>query len=328
VRIESWSGKAPSRGVIAASIALLIALWAFNFIAGKIGLQYFPPLALASLRVVLAGTVMLPIYLVCSRLPAFSEAARFRRQGLTARDLWTFSYLGFFGVTANQMCFTVGLAFTSVSHSALIVGLGPIYILVLAVLFRLEHATWHKAVGMTIALLGIAVLASENGISIHSASLAGDAITMTGSIGFSIYVVLGKRVAQKYDTLTMTAFNHFAGALIVLPLAIYEATILAWARHANQPAGLPWRAWAALLYMAIFSSALAYVFYFWLLRYLEASQLAAFTYLLPVTATILGILWLGEKGSWSQLLGGALALGGVYWIESGRESVVKDNSAP
>jgi drug/metabolite transporter (DMT)-like permease len=42
--------------------------------------------------------------------------------------------------------------------------------------------------------------------------------------------------------------------------------------------------------------------------------------LLPVLATILGILTLGEKGSWMQLVGGGLALGGVYWIESGRKS--------
>jgi drug/metabolite transporter (DMT)-like permease len=41
---------------------------------------------------------------------------------------------------------------------------------------------------------------------------------------------------------------------------------------------------------------------------------------LPVLATILGILVLGEKGSWRQVLGGGLALGGVYWIESGREA--------
>jgi drug/metabolite transporter (DMT)-like permease len=231
-----------------------------------------------------------------------------------------FFYLGFFGVTVNQICFTVGLHFTSVSHAAVIVGLGPLYILILAVLFRLERANGHKVVGMLIALIGIAVLASENGISVHSASLEGDAITMTGSIGFAVYVVLGKRLAGKYDTLTMTAFNHFAGALLVLPLAIMEARNLVIGGRWR----LPWQAWAAILYMAIFGSALAYVFYFWLLRYLEASQLSAFTYLLPVLATLLGILWLGERGSWGQVLGGVLALGGVYWIESGRTPSVGD----
>jgi len=81
-----------------------------------------------------------------------------------------------------------------------------------------------------------------------------------------------------------------------------------------------------LLYMAVFSSALAYVFYFWLLRYLEASQLSAFTYLLPVLATILGIVWLGEKGSWTQVLGAVMSLGGVYWTESGRAAVVRANT--
>jgi drug/metabolite transporter (DMT)-like permease len=323
VQIESPSGRAPSRIVIAASIALLIVVWAVNFIAAKIGLLYFPPLALASFRVVLAGAFMVPVYFGCSRLPVFAEASNLRRHGFAARDFWIFLYLGFFGVTINQICFTTGLHFTSISHAAVIVGMGPIYILVLAVLLRLERATGHKVIGMLIALLGIAVLASENGISVHSASLEGDAITMTGSIGFAMYVVLGKRVAGKYDTLTMTAFNHFAGALIVLPLAIYEAANLY--RAGNWP--LPWQAWAAVLYMAIFSSALAYVFYFWLLRYLEASQLSAFTYLLPVLATILGILWLGEKGSWSQVLGGVIALGGVYWIESGRAPAVTDTTA-
>jgi len=322
VKIESSTGRSPSRPVIAASIVILVVVWAGNFIAAKIGLLYLPPLAMASFRVVLAGAVMIPVYLSCLRLSAFAEAAEFRRRGFVAGDFWAFVYLGFFGVTVNQMCFTMGLHFTSVSHSAVIVGLSPIYILVLAVLFRLERATAHKAVGMLIALAGVAVLASENGISTHSPSIEGDAITMAGSVGFAIYGVLGKRVAGKYDTLTMTAFTHFAGALIVLPLAIHEGRALYMAGHWNQS----WRVWVALLYMAAFSSALAYVFYFWLLRYLEASQLSAFTYLLPVLATILGIAWLGEKGSWTQVLGALMSLGGVCWIESGRQTVVKANT--
>ena len=323
MKIASPTGRTPGRPAIAAAIGILVVVWAVNFIAAKIGLRYLPPLAMASFRVVLAGVVMVPVYFSCLRLRAFAEAAALRRRGFAIGDFWTFLYLGFFGVTMNQMCFTIGLYFTHVSHSAVIVGLGPIYILLLAVLFRLERATWHKVMGMLIALGGIAVLASETGIG-QSASIEGDAITMAGSIGFAIYVVLGKRVAEQYDTLTMTAFNHFAGALLVLPAAIHEI----WALTAAGLWHQPWRGWAAVVYMAVFSSALAYVFYFWLLRYLEASQLAAFTYLLPVLATILGILWLGEKGSWSQVLGGFMALGGVYWIESSRVPVVKANTVP
>src|SRR5262249_5841376 len=132
----------------------------------------------------------------------------------------------------------------------------------------------------------------------------------------------GKRVAGKYDTLTVTAFTHFAGALIVLPLAIWEARALYMAGHWGQP----WQVWSALLYMAVFSSALAYVVFFLLLRYLGASQFSAFTHLLPVLATIFGIAWLGEKGWWTQVLGAVMSLGGVYWTESGRAAVVKANT--
>jgi drug/metabolite transporter (DMT)-like permease len=306
---------------MAAAIAFVVVVWAFNFIAAKIGLRYLPPLTMASFRVTLAGLSMVPAYLVCSRWPAFADARPTRSQGLTRRDLWTFAYLGFFGVVVNQMCFTMGLRYTSVSHAAVIVGMGPIYTLILAVLFRLERATWHKVVGMAIALVGIAVLASENGISARSPSLLGDAITMSGSIGFATYAVLGKRVAGRYDALTMVAFNHFAGAIIILPVALRQARQLG---PFSRWRAIPWPAWAAVVFMAVFSSALAYLLYFWLLRYLEASQLSAFTYLLPVLAVILGILLLGERGSLMQIIGGILALGGVYWVESGRESPVNN----
>jgi drug/metabolite transporter (DMT)-like permease len=324
VLVESSKGRAPSRPVIASLIGVVVVIWAINFIAAKIGLRSFPPLTMASFRVCAAGVVMIPFYLCVRRLrlAAFAEAAPARNRGFTWRDVWTFLYLGFFGVSVNQFCFTLGLHYTSVSHSAVIVGMGPIYTLILAVLLRLERATWHKAVGMAIAFTGIAVLASEHGISAHSASLLGDVITMTGSVGFAIYAVLGKRVAGEYDALTMTAYNHFAGALVLLPLAVHQA----WMLHAvGNWRAVPWQAWAAILYMGLFGSAVAYLLYYWLLRYLEASQLSAFTYLLPVLATILGILTLGEKGSWMQLVGGALALGGVYWTESSRASRLAAN---
>jgi len=320
VIVETYSGRTPGRIVLGACIALVIVIWAVNFIAAKIGLRTLPAATLASFRVVLAGAVMLPFYRFCSRLPAFAEAVESRRRKFTFGDLWTFLYMGFFGVVMNQVCFTVGLRYTSVSHAAVIVGMGPIYTLILAVLLQLEQATWRKAIGMAIAFAGIAVLASENGISKHSPSVLGDAITMTGSIGFAMYVVLGKRLGGRYDPLTMTAFSHYAGAVMVLPVAIYRAVLLGSAGEWRAIAGT---GWAAMLYMAIFSSAVAYVFYFWLLRYLEASQLSAFTYLLPVVASILGIVWLGEKGSWGQVLGGVLALSGVYWIESGRAESAK-----
>jgi drug/metabolite transporter (DMT)-like permease len=331
VQITSPTGRTPSRAAITISLVFVLAVWALNFLVVKLGLRYLPALAFASFRVVAAGLFMVLVALICARLPIFREShatnvipndtddphSSFTGHSLpvTGRDLFVFAYLGLFGVTINQFCFTLGLRYTNVTHSSIIVGLAPIYTLTLAVLFRVERLTFAKASGMAIAFTGVALLASSAGISHHSPTLLGDAITMGGSLGFAMYVVLGKRVAARYNPLTTTTWNFIFGALLLLPVAILQARAIGFPQNLRI---IPWQAWLAIFYTGLFSSTLAYLFYFWLLRYLEASQLAAFSYVLPVSASGLGILFLGERGTWLELLGALLALLGLYRIESSR----------
>ncbi len=303
-------GKAPSGAVLKASIAFLTAVWAGNYLAGKVALRYLPPLTLATLRVTVAAVVMVALYPLVKRMPAFAGTAEPKRQ--TWGDLWTFAYLGLFGVSINQVCFTTGLRYTAISHSSIIVGMAPIYAMVLAVAFGLEKLSWRKVVGMLIALAGVAVLASGATGTQRTATVMGDLITLTGSLGFAMYGVLGKRVAGRYDPLTMITYNFAFGALLVLPLTVWQAVKLgSWENWQR----VPWQGWAGLLFMAVFSSVLAYLFYFWLLRFYEVTKLTAFSYLLPPTASLLGILFLGERGSWMELAGAGLALGGVWYLE-------------
>jgi drug/metabolite transporter (DMT)-like permease len=317
VRIDASHGRAPSRRTVWLCLFILLIIWALNFLVGKIALRYMPALTLGSFRLVLAGIFVLLIYPICRRMTMFSEAREARRQRRTRRDYWTFFYLAFFGVAVNQVCFTVGLRYTSVSHSAIIVGMGPIYALILAVLFRLERATLRKILGMSIALGGVFLMAAGPSLTRRSPTLLGDVITLAGSLGFALYAALGKRVAAQYDALTMTTYNFVFGALIVLPIGIHRAIAIGPLQNWR---AIPWPAWAGMFYMGLLSSTLAYLLYFWLLRYLEVTQLAAYNYLLPVSATLLSILFLGERGSWLELLGAALALSGVYYIEAPRGS--------
>ena len=318
MRITPSDGHRPSNSILYSCITLIMLIWSVNYLTTKYALRFFPPLTMASFRVVTAAAFMLLFYPVAARLPAFSADLKAHKQKRTLRDIFTFAYLGFFCVSLNQMCFTVGLRYTSVAHSSIILGMGPIYALILAVLFRLEKLTWGKAFGMAVSFSGVAILASASGgVTRHSPTLAGDFITLCGSLAFAFYVVLGKRVAGNYDALTMTTWNYLLGAVLVLPIAIHQA--IAFGPLTSWQA-IPWQAWACFAFTAIFSSALAYLFYFWLLRYLQASQLSAFTYFLPVAATILGILFLGERGSLAELLGAALALLGLFLTESARSS--------
>jgi len=129
-------------------MGFLVVVWSGNYIVGKIGLRELPPLALASFRLVLAGVVLLPVYFASMRPGKGSACVR---PGSSLRDLWTFAYLGFFGVFINQGGFTLGLSYTSVSHSSLVIGFVPILILLLSWTQGLERLTTRKLLGVALA---------------------------------------------------------------------------------------------------------------------------------------------------------------------------------
>jgi drug/metabolite transporter (DMT)-like permease len=216
------------------------------------------------------------------------------------------SYLGWF-LCANQVFFTVGLAYTTSGHSSMILAIGPILVLLLARAMKIEALTAAKIMGMALAFTGAAILAAENGFDLRrSPTLSGDLITLLGTTCFTFYVVLSKKVASKYDSVEMNAVNFFASAAVLLPLAIVLAVRLDWK-------SVPWQGWMGLLYT---------VFY-WALRYMEASRVAAVNYFQPIGAILVAGLFLGEVPTRHLLLGGTLILLGVYLAERGKAVATK-----
>jgi drug/metabolite transporter (DMT)-like permease len=277
----------------------MFVLWSFNYLAGKIALRHMEAFTLAAFRIDLAALVILPFYLF-----------RRRRAALSAGDIWTLSYLGLF-LVINQGFFTVGLAYTTSGHSAMILATGPIIVLLFARALKLEALTPGKILGMAIAFTGVTILATEQGLNLrHSATLTGDLLTLLGTSSFSVYAVLGKKFARQYDSLTMNTFNLLAGALLLLPLSIQRAVHLDWG-------SVGWAGWAGLFYMAALSSVAAYTLFYWVLRYMEASRVAAVNYLQPIGAILVAAAFLGEMPTRNLLLGGALILLGVYLAERG-----------
>ncbi|MBI1749963.1 MAG: DMT family transporter [Acidobacteria bacterium] len=303
----------PRPALLYGMIALMVLIWTGNFIAAKIAFRYLDPITLAPLRVELAALIMLAVFV---SVPNPEPSGRDRpgpdgkssRTPFDRKDFWTYFLLGLFGVAGNQMLFLIGLNYTTVGHSSLIIGAGPITILLLARAQRLELLTVSKLFGMVLSFSGVALLALEKGISLHTGNLKGDLITLSGSLSFACYTILSKKIAPRYDTISMNFYLYVAGAAIVLPLAIWRGLRLDWA-------AVGWQGWLGLLYLAVFGSVVAYLIFFWALRHLAASRLAAFTYFQPILATLLGVAVLGEELTHNLLGGGALVLVGVYLAE-------------
>jgi drug/metabolite transporter (DMT)-like permease len=295
----------PSSFILAMSLAAMLAMWSFNYVAAQTALRYFDGLTLAAFRIEIAGLILLPIYFL-----------RRNRGKLTRRDVWTLSYLGWL-LCANQLFFTVGLAYTTSGHSAMILAIGPILVLLLARAMKIEALTAAKIAGMALAFTGAAILAAENGFDLRrSPTLSGDLITLLGTTCFTFYVVLSKKVASRYDSLEMNAVNFFASAIVLLPLAIFLAVHLDWK-------SVPREGWMGLLYMAAISSVAAYTLFYWALRYMEASRVAAVNYFQPIGAILVAALFLGEVPTRHLLLGGVLILLGVYLAERAKSTAQK-----
>ena len=225
---------------------------------------------------------MLPLYVwERTRRPAAP-----RRHAQAAKSCRC-SLLGMLGVTLNQVFFVVGLSRTSVAHAAILIGLTPILVLLLARLRGQEKMTVRKAVGMAIALAGVAVLKWFEPAAGTGATWTGDFVILLAGLCFALFTVFGKEVTARYSTITMNTYAYMGGALALLPLTLWEA--------ARQPLGqIGAGAWLAAIYMALFPSVIAYLIYYHALAHMTASRVSAFSYLQPVFASVMGVAILGE----------------------------------
>jgi drug/metabolite transporter (DMT)-like permease len=304
----------PSSASIFLVMAFLIFVWSLNYIVAKIGLRELPALALGSFRLVTAGIVSLPVLF-------FSRAGK--RHDLKVEvevspnrklhALWTITYLAFFGVVLNQGGFTVGLNYTSVSHSSLIIGCAPILILVFSWALRLEEITRRKALGMVLAFAGAAVVAVEQTTNAWAGSFRGDLLTLVAGIGLALYTVLGKRAVAEHSPMRLSLLTNIAAAVLVSPIAIWQMDVLA---RADRMGAISLEAWGGVIYLGLLGSAVSYVLYFWALRYMTPAGLGAVSYLQPIGAMLLGLVLLGEPITGRVAVGGFLIIAGVYAIET------------
>lgn len=276
----------------------MVFFWSLNFVIAKVALREWPPMLLSCFRTTLAALFILPVYLWKAG----------RKPGTWTRgELPALALLGLFGVALNQIFFVAGMSRTSVGHSALMIGLTPVMVLLLAAARGIEKLSVKKLAGMGVALAGIGVL-NLSPAKATGASFAGDALVLAAAFTFALFTVGGKSVTKRHDSITVNTFAYIAGAVVLAPLGVW----LGW----NFPfSALSWKAWAALVYMAAFPSVLCYLIFYYALTYISATRVSAVSYIQPLLATFLGAMLLGEAVTSGLAMGGMLILAGVYISE-------------
>jgi drug/metabolite transporter (DMT)-like permease len=264
----------------------------------KVLVIVFPVLVLAWLRFAIAAVAMAP----WSRRPAGEPP-------LTAHAHWLLFLESFFGNFLFSVCMLFGVAMsTALAAGVIMAGLPAVVALLSWVLLR-ERITGRVAAGIACAVGGIALVS----LSKHAAAPgnAGPAssplgnLLLTGAVTCeAIYVVIGKKLTGSLSPKRISALINLWGLALVTPFGLWAA----WRFDVGAVAVGSW-------WLLVFYSLCASVVTVWLwmtgLRHVPASSAGVFTVLLPVSAALVGVLFLGERFSPVQAVAFALALVGV-----------------
>jgi drug/metabolite transporter (DMT)-like permease len=175
----------------------------------------------------------------------------------------------------------------------------------------LERLTARKIAGVAVSLAGVVLLRTLDSQPHGEATFLGDFLTFCGSLAFAIFTVLGKPTAKQHGSVAVNTVAYVGGAALMAPVTLWQAARL-------PLEAVPWSAWAAVFYMALFPSVVCYLIYYYALAHMEASRLTAFNYLLPPLATLLGVWMLGEHITLGTVLAAAIIFSGIYLVERAR----------
>ncbi len=180
----------------------------------------------------------------------------------------------------------------------------------MAALLLRERLEPHQWFGVALSSAGVlAVVTNGSPAALFALRLnPSDLLLFAGVVCWAVYSVAGRGLARRYPAVTVTACAYFTGTVLILPLAVLEATR---SQGSVLPASPP-AVWAALLFLATVCSVLGFVWWNRGVAVLGPARTAAFYNLVPVSGLVLGSLLLGEAVTPVHLGGAVLVGAGVY----------------
>lgn len=273
-------------------LLLLGLIWGGSFFFGRIAVQHVPPMTLVLCRVSLAA---IALHLAFARMPGFYQTLVSHWRALLAM-----------GLINNAIPFTlifVGQTEIGSGLASILNATTPLWAVLVAQVFTTdEKITAAKLIGCALGLAGMVMLMGPAALGIAGSPLWAKLAVVGAAISYGFAASFGKRFKGISPRVTATG-QLTASTLIMLPLAFIV----------DQPWALPvppLDVIAAILALALVSTAFAYVVFFRILSVAGATSASLVTLLVPPAAILLGILFLGETLSLTEALGlGLIALG-------------------
>jgi drug/metabolite transporter (DMT)-like permease len=269
-----------------------IFVWASAFAAIRLALASYSPGSLALMRFSIASTVLM----------AISFASGARRPAL--RDLPIITLCAFLGVTVYHLGLNYGQVHVKAGPAAFLINSGHIFTALLAYWILKERLSLIGWLGMFVSLGGVTMLAFKDGAGFNLEP--GVLLILLSAAAASVYVVLQKKCLERYGALEFATYVICIGTLFMLVFA---------GELQRDIASSPLKNTLAVIYLGAVPAAMGYLGWTYVLSQMPANKAVSFLYLVPVLATVIAWIWLGEVPSKTSTAGGALALLGVIIVQ-------------
>ena len=265
-------------------------LWGLSFLSIKVAVAVVPPMTMAVIRFVIACAVLPLVALLAG------ESLR-----ISLRDLPVFIGGGFTGVTLYFLGENNGVALLTASESSLIIGSIPVLTVLAEEVFLKNRVGARVHTGAFVSFLGVALIVAPSlGSQVHR---LGYLYMGMAALAWVAYSFLTRGVASRYGKINVIFWQSLFGLLGCVPFALMETQ--AW----KMPGPV---VVLNLLYLGVVCSAAGYWLYASALDHLGAGRASVFVNLIPVVSVIASFFLLGERLGVFQLVGGTIAVLGVY----------------
>ena len=215
----------------------------------------------------------------------------------------------FSGVALNMLTFFKGLSYTSPISAAVIMVTTPIIVLLLSALIMKEKMQKQKVFGIFLGLFGTAFLIVYGNKAIRNASneSLGNLLVFINAVSYGFYLIIVKKLMNKYNAFTFVKWIYLFGFLMVLPFGFNEFQAVDWA---NVPNLIYWK----IAFVIVFSTFFTYLLNLLSMRELKPTTVAVFIYLQPVFATIFAIGLGKDELNYVKIVAAILIFIGVYLV--------------
>lgn len=254
-------------------------LFASLTIAAKFVLPGIPPSGIVYCRITGAALAFVII-----------KAATVREVVTDRRDLLTLAGLALVGVVLNQLFFLEGVKRTTAISANILITTIPAFTLGIAIVLGRERASAAKVGGILCAAVGALYLIGLDRLRLDPATAFGNALIVCNTSLYAIYLVLSKRLLERYHPVTVVSYVFLFAALMIAPFGV---AALRNVPFATQPPAVL----IGLAYIVVFPSILAYYLSVWALRRTASSLVAMYVYLQPLMTAVGAPLLLHERAT-------------------------------